>query len=712
MNKEKNGELSRVCFRKTRVLFFTLMLMGTVIPAAVIPVSADTGGPDSFGYNWMDNQVPTPLVTYNWIEINSTGVDSGVAGDDVFGGPFPMGFTFDFYGNSYTDLYFNTNGLITFGSGTGSTGNTAIPSASLPDNFIAPFWDDLAVGPGYNSGSIYYETQGISPNRQFIVEWCNITTLGGAGPMSFEVLLNETGEMWAQYNTVGSATSGSATVGIENSGGSDGLQYSFNTLGTIFDNLAIMFYSPQYAVSVAPDPSILYGDLLTTLSHNLTVANDGSANDTYDLAISGNSWTSEIYDATGTFLITSLSVPTGASDDIMVKVSIPGGVNYGDFDLAQLTATSQNDSGISYSAFVNTTYFAFPTNVTLMKDADPWNLDSIQQILTLYGIPYDEYTSTDIGVVDLSPYDKVIIPSDQPQVFYDAFEANLPWFESYVNAGGILQFSVGSNGWNGGSLTNLPGGYSKSSSTSNSVTIDLPTHHFSTIPNTITDSELDSWSSSTHGYFTGLPTNAVVVASDSNGPCLVESVSGLGRYFAYSLISEWGWGQGYSTILENIILSMYGWAVFPDFAMNLTPEFQNGYGSAAGDVDFVLTITNMGINNDTYDLSYSGVWPVTFRDIGDTMDITTLFVESGMTGDFIARLSIPGGASPGDMDLSDIIVDSQGDVNITESAQASTQVPHLAGWLDGFETGLTGWRTEVVTQSTPNPTVWETGDPF
>jgi uncharacterized membrane protein len=514
-----------------------------------------------------------------------------------------------------------------------------------------------------------------------------------------------------QYLTLGSADSGGVTVGIEDSTGSDGIQYSYNTPGTIFDNLAIRYYVPQYLVSVLPDPSLMYGDILTTLSHNLTVINEGANNDTYDLFISGNIWTTEIYDATGTFLISSLNVPTGSSDDVVVKVSIPGGVNYGDYDLAQFTATSQNDTGVSYSSSLNTTYFAVPTNVALIKDADPWSLTSIQDVLTSNSIPFDVYTSSDIGVVDLSPYDKVIIPSDQPQAFYNAFEANLAWFESYVNSGGILQFSAGSNGWNGGTLTNLPGGYSRGSSSSNSVTIDLPGHHFTNFPNPITDSELDGWSSSCHGYFTGIPPNSVVVSTSSNGPCLVESVSGMGRYFAYTLIAEWGWGQGYSNILENIILSMYGWAAFPDFAMNLTPNSQNWYGNVGADVDYVLNVSNLGTQNDTYDLAYSGVWPVTFRDIGDTMDITTVSVDSGLTQEIIARVSIPGGAFPGDLDLSGITCTSQTDTNISESAQLSTQVPFLAGWVDGFESGLTGWRTEILTTSTPFPTAWEAGDP-
>jgi uncharacterized membrane protein len=711
MNKGKKEEFSYTIDRKARVIFFAFVLISAIIPAIVGSVNADMGGPDVFGYTWIDSVGPSPTVSYNWIEINTTGIDSGVTGDDNFGGPFPIGFTFDFYGNSYTELYFNTNGLITFLSGTDALSNTQIPSTSLPDDLIAPFWDDLAVGPGYNSGIIYYQQLGTAPNRQFVVEWWNITTLGGSGPMTFEVILNETGAMWMQYQTLGTASSGSATVGIENFDGTDGLEYSYDTAGTIFNNLAIMFSMPSYGVSLTPVSKNGFGDLGATVSHNLTVLNIGSNNDTYDLAIFGNSWVTEIYDASGTSLISSVSVITGGNENITVKVSVPGGASYGDFDSAQITATSQNDTAVNDSATINTTYLSIPTNVAIFKNAEPWSFTSIQDVLNIHGIPYDEYTSADIGVVDLSPYDKVIIPSDQPQAFYDAFEANLGWFESYVDSGGILQFSAGSNGWNSGTLTNLPGGYSKVYDTDNFVSINLTTHPFVSVPNTITDSELDGWGSSTHAYFDALPPNAVTICTDSNGPVLVESTSGLGRYFAYGLIVEWGWGQDYSRILENIILSMYGWATFPEYGINMTPKFQDDFNSPGANVDYVLTVTNMGINNDTYDLSFSSGWPITFRDITDTMDITFIYVESGTSKDFIVRVSIPGGASPGDLDLANITATSQGDSNFSDYAQVSTQVPYLAGWFDGFESGLNGWRIEILSSSNPLATNWESGNP-
>ena len=65
--------------------------------------------------------------------------------DDQVYGPFNIGFTFKFYGNDYTQFYINSNGQVLFGAGS-PFGMTAvdIPNSALPNNYIAPFWDELS----------------------------------------------------------------------------------------------------------------------------------------------------------------------------------------------------------------------------------------------------------------------------------------------------------------------------------------------------------------------------------------------------------------------------------------------------------------------------------------------------------------------------------------------------------------------------------------
>jgi len=83
------------------------------------------GGPDSFGYTYNDS------VSYSWI---SASTNSGLTGDDESAGPINIGFNFPFYGMPQTQLYFSTNGLITFGAGNWDWSGSDIPNDMNPNN--------------------------------------------------------------------------------------------------------------------------------------------------------------------------------------------------------------------------------------------------------------------------------------------------------------------------------------------------------------------------------------------------------------------------------------------------------------------------------------------------------------------------------------------------------------------------------------------------
>jgi len=95
--------------------------------------------------------------------------------DDGIWATQPIGFNFNFFGNSYSTVNISTNGNLQF-----STQNTTFTPGSLPTttitNFVAPFWTDLypvlPVTPGY--GIIRHWTSGFAPNRVFVVEYENV----------------------------------------------------------------------------------------------------------------------------------------------------------------------------------------------------------------------------------------------------------------------------------------------------------------------------------------------------------------------------------------------------------------------------------------------------------------------------------------------------------------------------------------------------------
>jgi hypothetical protein len=202
------------------------------------PVDKGFGGPDLYGYSWIDSDEPSGP-TFAWVDISSVGT-SVALGDDMFRGPFSIGFAFPFYDTTYTELYIGSNGLITFGSGSDERQNKNIPNTAAPNNMIALWWDDLDPSSG---GHVYYYHD--SPNNRFVISFVNIPNYrypDGTGSLTFQAVLYANGRINLQYWTMDPGVDveglASATIGIENMTGSDGLQVVYNA-AYMHDNLAV-----------------------------------------------------------------------------------------------------------------------------------------------------------------------------------------------------------------------------------------------------------------------------------------------------------------------------------------------------------------------------------------------------------------------------------------------------------------------------------------
>jgi hypothetical protein len=251
--ESKNGFAN---FWKALAITIMILMISMSFSALIkIPENADAemSGPDYYGYRWIDSNPPEPKIDYNWIEISGSGTSVGSLGDESTYGPFSLGFTFDLYGNSYTEIWINNNGFLMFTNQSGVfAGNNPIPDSAPPNNIVAPFWDDLS-----EQGDIYYKTMGVGPNRYFVVEWKDVENynIPGVGYITFEMILYEGSNLIKyQYQDVifGDPLydyGASATVGIENITGFGGLQYSYDN-ATLSNSMAIeiMSYPVDYII--------------------------------------------------------------------------------------------------------------------------------------------------------------------------------------------------------------------------------------------------------------------------------------------------------------------------------------------------------------------------------------------------------------------------------------------------------------------------------
>ncbi len=285
----------------------------------------DEGGPDAFGYQWIDSNEPGGP-TYDFVDISGTGTAVPLGDDEA--AEVPIGFTFSFYGEDYTSVFISSNGFLTFGIGSGAFTNGPIPAADGTDNLIAPFWDDL--DPGDGNGTIYYQDMG---DGRFIVQYDGVPDFPGPGPgteNTFEVILNQNGAILFQYEDINGDRIGN-TVGIENGDATDGLQIAFNQ-AYVEDGLAVLIQArPAFLTDITPASG--------TIPANSSVTVDFTFDAT---GLLGGQYTGEVDLVTS---IGTLSVPVVLNVTGMPTVTVsPERLQFGGVIVG---ATSELDATIS-----------------------------------------------------------------------------------------------------------------------------------------------------------------------------------------------------------------------------------------------------------------------------------------------------------------------------------------------------------------------------
>jgi len=220
------------------------------------------GGPDPFGYKWIDSDEPDgPAYVFTDISTSGTPITFLPTGtfDALDEGMATVNLPFDvkLYGNSYNQVQVNTNGACTFDMSffDNMFTNVGIPSTDPPQLLVAPFWDDL---DGRSGGSAYYEQVG----NQFIVQWHNWGHYpSGTQNMIFQVVFfQNSSTIWFVYENIDDQAS--STFGIENMDGTIGLEiafdqtYAHNQLLTKISKGAEWLSENPSAGTVAPGDSL------------------------------------------------------------------------------------------------------------------------------------------------------------------------------------------------------------------------------------------------------------------------------------------------------------------------------------------------------------------------------------------------------------------------------------------------------------------------
>jgi hypothetical protein len=246
-----------------------------------------SGGPDAFGYKWIDSDDPNGPA-YVWSDIATTGTAvtswtptgtfSGT--DEGYAGPFNIGFNFKFYGQNKSQIYISSNGFLMFSTlSTNTFTNVSIPNAAIPNEIIAPFWDDLdAKSPG----TVHYKQEG----NNFIIQWTNYQRYSGTASYTFQVVLHSSGKILVYYNNI-TGTNNEATIGIENSTGTIGLQTAYNAT-YVKNNHALKFAAEPDWLAVNHYSGLLYNGNQTSINLSFNSEDLPSGLYTMDIVVTTN----------------------------------------------------------------------------------------------------------------------------------------------------------------------------------------------------------------------------------------------------------------------------------------------------------------------------------------------------------------------------------------------------------------------------------------
>jgi hypothetical protein len=118
---------------------------------------------------------------------------------------------------------------------------------------------------------------------------------------------------------------------------------------TVSDTVDLTTTANQvYGVELTPETDAMLGAPGERVEYTLTLMNTGNGPDTYEIAYSGNTWNVHLP-------VELVMVDAGDSVAVIVHVDIPAGAADGDFDVADITATSVGDDTVSASSELTTT---------------------------------------------------------------------------------------------------------------------------------------------------------------------------------------------------------------------------------------------------------------------------------------------------------------------------------------------------------------------
>jgi hypothetical protein len=177
---------------------------------------------------------PTPFPAWDYISASTGETPVDLEGNTVSQG-IPLGFTFDYFGSPYSEIFVDSSGKAGF-----------LSDGTAVDAVMRPLSSELDLASG---GNVYTLAGGVAGERYFVIEWVGVPVKNKGGSRSFEIVLYEdNSDILFQYSTLrgGESIDAAATnVGVESAGGTMGLFLDPVRLGQIGEGKSMLFSENQ-----------------------------------------------------------------------------------------------------------------------------------------------------------------------------------------------------------------------------------------------------------------------------------------------------------------------------------------------------------------------------------------------------------------------------------------------------------------------------------
>jgi hypothetical protein len=207
---------------------------------------------------------------FDWVEISETGKELIYQNGDDGAAIVDFG-KIKLFGETFTSGFVTTNGIITFDrENPASNQPQQLPDPNTPNAVIAPFWADL--NPSASNGHAYVLND--TANHRTIIEFQNFALYSDVTKIqTFEVIIDKKGTITFLYQHMDDLGQ-SASIGLENSDGTTGLQYSFFE-NSLHDGMALRYTPTVDPIPGAAHVSVDAGKTLTGVNFGDQLAAGG-----------------------------------------------------------------------------------------------------------------------------------------------------------------------------------------------------------------------------------------------------------------------------------------------------------------------------------------------------------------------------------------------------------------------------------------------------